>query len=172
MGMFPRGVQSGTDTWYFQFAMNILTPLVLIRDRVHPAGTGEEGTGVRKTGCCIKHAAPCFFVSGQRTKETICRRQMVLKGNAAEAANPPPASRLVPRPCKGRIVSTRRANALVLTKERWAPARAYIRPLQGRGGPLRLRNGGGLASNGCVYHQRNPLAAGFLPFFIHPHPRD
>ena len=30
MGMFPRGVQSGTDTWYFQFAMNILTPLVLI----------------------------------------------------------------------------------------------------------------------------------------------
>ncbi len=30
MGMFPRGVQSGTDTWYFQFAMNIITPLVLI----------------------------------------------------------------------------------------------------------------------------------------------
>lgn len=30
MGMFPRGVQAGTDTWYFQFAMNIITPLVLI----------------------------------------------------------------------------------------------------------------------------------------------
>ncbi len=30
MGMFPRGVQTGTDTWTFQFTLNILTPLVLI----------------------------------------------------------------------------------------------------------------------------------------------
>lgn len=30
MGMFPRGVQPGTDTWTFQFTLNILTPLVLI----------------------------------------------------------------------------------------------------------------------------------------------
>lgn len=30
MGMFPRGVQPRTDTWTFQFTLNILTPLVLI----------------------------------------------------------------------------------------------------------------------------------------------
>ena len=30
MGMFPRGVQSGTSGWYFQFAMNIITPVVLL----------------------------------------------------------------------------------------------------------------------------------------------
>ncbi len=30
MGMFPRGVEAYTSGWYFQFAMNIITPLVLI----------------------------------------------------------------------------------------------------------------------------------------------
>ena len=45
------------------------------------------------------------YRDGQRTKETICRGQMVLKGNAARGllTHHHCASATVPRPCKGRI---------------------------------------------------------------------
>ena len=62
----------------------------------------------------------------------------------------------VPRPCKGRIVDTQALRPCT-HKKQWAPARAYIRPFQGRG--TSRKAGGGLAAAGQRFPSTESAAA-------------